>query len=143
MRSRVPGGQSAPVDALRPQIDPEKAEKIRARIRNLNLLSFALAIPGIAIQVYGRMSLEPGLNGSPDPQKQLISALLILLGAGLVIAGLACYAIMKGRSGGWGLLGLLSVIGLIALNFLGKRCQNCQREGGANAKQCQWCHGPL
>lgn len=44
--------------------------------------------------------------------------LVTLVGTGLLIAGLAMYAKAKGRSPAWGLLGFLSIIGLIVLALL-------------------------
>lgn len=44
-----------------------------------------------------------------------IGILLRLLGSGLFIAGCVFYAKGKGHHGGWGALGLLSIIGLIIL----------------------------
>jgi hypothetical protein len=43
------------------------------------------------------------------------------LGTCLLIAGLSCYARAKGRSGLWGAMGLLSIIGLIVLACLEDR----------------------
>lgn len=44
-----------------------------------------------------------------------IGILLRLLGSGLFIAGCVFYVKGKGHHGGWGALGLLSIIGLIIL----------------------------
>ncbi len=77
-----------------------------------NNVSLALGVPGFILQVVGNVlgSSNPGLGG-----------LLILGGTGLLIAGLAYYAIGKGRSGWWGLCGFLSFIGLIILACLKDR----------------------
>jgi len=77
-----------------------------------NNVSLALGAPGFILQVVGNVlgSSNPGLGG-----------LLILGGTGLLIAGLAYYAIGKGRSGWWGLCGFLSFIGLIILACLKDR----------------------
>lgn len=81
-------------------------------IARYNNISLALGAPGLILQVAGNvlMGSSPGLGG-----------LLILGGTILLIAGLAYYAIAKGRSGWWGLCGLLSLIGLIILACLKDR----------------------
>lgn len=81
-------------------------------IAKYNNVSLSLGAPGLILQVVGNVlgASNPGLGG-----------LLILGGTGLLIAGLAYYAIAKGRSGWWGLCGLLSIIGLIILACLKDR----------------------
>ena len=48
----------------------------------------------------------------------LLGALLYLVGTGLLIAGLACFAKAKGRSPVWGVLAFLSFLGLVVLVVL-------------------------
>ena len=82
-------------------------------ITRYNNISLALGIPGIALQIGGRvwsMQLAPAVS--------LPAMLVMLLGTGLLIAGLAFYAKAKGRNPAWGLMGLLSIIGLIVLACL-------------------------
>jgi hypothetical protein len=119
-----------------PRIDPLKAKEIRERISRLNLISFALAIPGMILHGF---ALQMG------PQKAFPPAAgaLQLLAIALVIAGVCIYARMKGRSGVLGLLGLLSCLGLIILHFLSKTCQNCASSAGHAAKECATCGGPV
>src|SRR5262245_55098634 len=96
------------------RIDPATASAIKSKMTRLNLLSFALALPGMAMQV-----LAGQVVSSADPGSAMARALAIQgLGAILVIGGLICYARMKGRSGALGLLGLLSCLGLIILHYL-------------------------
>ena len=72
-------------------------------IAKYNKLSFVWAIPGLIIQVVGRLNENP---------------LIMLVGVVLIIVGLAYYAMAKGRTPAWGLMGFLSIIGLIVLACL-------------------------
>ncbi len=47
--------------------------------------------------------------------------MLVLLGTVLLIIGLVYYAKAKGRHPAWGIMGLLSIIGLIVLALLKDR----------------------
>lgn len=68
-----------------------------------NNISLALGVPGIILQVVGRI-------GGMWP--------VLVLGTILLIAGLAYYAMAKGRSPAWGLMGFLSILGLAILACL-------------------------
>ena len=124
-----------------PRIDPVKAKKIKSRLKRLNLLSFSLAVPGLALQVIagGMRGAEEATTGSAQ------AGLLALQGVGAVlwIAGLSFYSRMKGRNSSLGLLGLLSCLGLIFLNYLSKNCLNCRSSNGYSAKACASCGGPV
>ncbi len=80
-------------------------------IKRYNNLSLALGIPGLLMQIAGRFV-------GNTPQQLLLGALVQLVGTVLLIVGLAFYAKAKGRSAAWGLMGLLSIIGLIVLALL-------------------------
>src|SRR6185369_4954498 len=71
-----------------PRIDPRTAQEIKKRISRLNILSFAFAIPGIALQV-----LAGGFRGAASqgqPGAEAAGALAIQgLGSILIIIGLA------------------------------------------------------
>ena len=122
------------------RIAPEKAEEIRKKISRLNLLSFGLAVPGIALQFFGAALIPGGRHG---PEAVATVMMLRLLGAPLVIAGLCCYAVMKGRSWALGLLGLLSCLGLIILAVLPKCCHNCRTLSSYRVKECGACGAPM
>ncbi len=72
-------------------------------IRKYNNISLALGIPGLVLQVAGKLM---------ENNAVLVVGLLLLL------AGFAYYAKAKGRSPAWGLLAFLSIIGLIILACL-------------------------
>ncbi|MBI3857312.1 MAG: hypothetical protein HY293_16620 [Planctomycetes bacterium] len=123
------------------QISPQRAEEIRARISKLNILSFVLALPGLALQFAGPAMLASGGPVTPAVASSIL--LIRLVGVPLVIGGLVCYAMMKGRSGALGLLGFLSCLGLLILHFLPKNCHNCSARGGYSAKKCTSCGAPM
>ena len=81
-------------------------------ISHYNKTSLKFGVPGILLQCAGFV-----LRGSPDDPNAL-GSLLLLVGGGLLIAGLAFYAQAKGRHPAWGLMGFLSIIGLIVLACL-------------------------
>ena len=83
-------------------------------IAKYNNLSLALGAPGIILQIAGN------IMGRSNPP----GIIMILVGSGLLVAGLAYYAIAKGRSAWWGLCGFLSIIGLIILAFLEDRTKS-------------------
>jgi hypothetical protein len=120
------------------RISPEKAEAIRKKISQLNLLSFALALPGIAIQVGATAFVRAQ---GPSPTGSIL--LLRLIGAPLIIIGLGCYARMKGRSWALGLLGLLSCLGLLLLAFWPKLCHNCKTSASYRIRECGSCGAPV
>jgi hypothetical protein len=124
----------------RSRITPEKAEEIRKKISRLNLLSFAFAVPGILLQVLGGTAVA-----ASGPSPQAVGAVLIMriIGIPLIIAGLACYARMKGRSGALGLLGLLSCLGLLILAVFSKSCHNCRTTASYRSKECAACGAPM
>lgn len=65
---------------------------------------------GLILQLGSRMMVA-----GQDPDTWGVWGLGILVGWVLVIIGCAYYAKGKGYNGAWGLLGLLSIIGLIIL----------------------------
>ncbi len=79
-----------------------------------NRKSLAIGVPGIALQIGGRiMQMQ-----HPDQSMWL---LVMLVGTVLLIVGLSFYAKAKGHHAAWGLMGLLSLIGLIVLACLKDR----------------------
>ena len=75
-------------------------------IARYNNISLATGIPGIILQIVGYMSQQPGIY--------LIGSVLLLIGFGY-------YAVSKGRSPAWALMGFLSCIGLLVLACLKDR----------------------
>lgn len=124
----------------RSRISPERAEEIRKKISRLNLLSFAFAVPAIALQFFAG-ALVAGTKSAPDAVA--LVTMLRLIGAPLFIAGLSCYAMMKGRSWTLGLLGLLSCLGLLILALFSKSCHNCRTSASYRTRECPSCGAPM
>jgi hypothetical protein len=89
-----------------------------------NRKSLALGVPGIVLQLLGNVMYRTGGVVAPQGQAETghpLWLLVALVGTVLLIAGLSFYAKAKGRSPAWGLMGLLSIIGLIVLACLKDR----------------------
>ena len=74
--------------------------------KKYNNISLALGLPGLLLQYIGAMSSSES------------AALLAVIGSIMFIVGLAYYAMGKGRSPIWAVMGFLSIIGLIILALL-------------------------
>ncbi len=83
-------------------------------IARYNNISLALGIPGLILQIAGNL-----MRANPD--QETLGVVVLLVGTVLLISGLAMYAKAKGRSPAWGLMGLLSLIGLVVLALLKDR----------------------
>lgn len=89
----------------------------------LNRKSLMLGVPGILLQIVGNIvmrspelsNLDPSLAVKPSAALEFGGLAIALIGTALLILGLSWYARAKGHSGWWGLLGLASIFGLIAL----------------------------
>ena len=131
---------------VQPATEEEKAE-IKRRLRKLNVISFLLGIPGIALQVAGNVVARVHPQHRDLNAAEAAAALgglgIALIGTGLLIAGLAFSARVKGRSGWWGLLGLLSCIGLLVLYFVPKICSRCRSSVSFSKNQCPNCEAPV
>lgn len=84
-------------------------------LKEYNSKSLAYGLPGLVLQVAGRLMAEfhPGLA--------FLGNVVMLLGTGLLMAGLAYYAMAKGRDPAWCMMALLSVVGLLVLARLEDR----------------------
>ena len=80
-------------------------------IARYNNISLGLGAPGLILQVVGNVMAS-------KPENQGTGRVLVALGTLLLIGGLGMYAKAKGRSLAWGLMGFLSIIGLIVLAML-------------------------
>ena len=87
---------------------------MQTKKKRFNTLSLVFGSSGLILQF-----LPPALFDSA--QNSLLINGAYLLGICLLIVGFGFYAKSKNRSGWWGLLGLLSFVGLIALALLKDR----------------------
>lgn len=85
--------------------------------KRLNRISLAWGVPGLLVQVVGVILR----NTSGTESLPILGELVLLLGAVMLIVGLAYYAKGKGYHPAWGLLGLLSLIGFIVLGVMPDR----------------------
>lgn len=81
-------------------------------IAKYNNISLTCGIPGIILQIAGRLIGQP---------------VVIIAGTVLLMVGLAYYAKAKGRSPAWCLMGFLSLVGLIVLACLKDCSKNCEQ----------------
>ena len=83
-----------------------------ARYNNISLL---LGVPGLVLQIGGRVAtMLPNNSG----ETQGLGLLAMLVGTALLLAGFAYYAKAKGRHPAWCLMAFLSILGLIVLACL-------------------------
>lgn len=87
----------------------------------LNRKSLMFGVPGIILQLVGQFA-PAAIGGNPPPDGLVYGGLVVmLLGTVLLIMGLSWYAAAKGHHRAWGLMGFLSLIGLIVLACLPDR----------------------
>ncbi len=86
----------------------------------LNRRSLWIGVPGIALEIAG---LLPQLVWNVRPTSWIGLGGLVVQAAGVVLLvwGLALYARAKGHSPWWGLMGLLSILGVNVLAVLPDR----------------------
>jgi hypothetical protein len=79
-------------------------------IKEYNNKSLLFGIPGLILQIVGRLFVEPS--------HPVLGFAITLIGTILLLIGFALYAKAKGRHPAWCLMALLSIIGLIILACL-------------------------
>jgi glycerol uptake facilitator-like aquaporin len=96
-------------------------------IARYNNISLALGVPGLILQIAGNVMMRSG------PDKEGVGLLVGIIGTALLMGGLMMYARAKGRSPAWGLMGLLSIIGLIVLAMLEDRAPSGKARAAGRA----------
>ncbi|HAI14048.1 MAG TPA: hypothetical protein DCM28_20250 [Phycisphaerales bacterium] len=89
----------------------------RTMIAAYNTKSLAFGVPGILLQVAGRIGIEV----TQEPVLQAICSLSKIGGLILLLIGMIYYAKAKSRHPAWSLMAFLSLIGLIVLACLKDR----------------------
>lgn len=109
-------------------LTPARANEISRTISRLNNLSLLLGGPGLLLQ------------GAGNVTGGVVGAVMMLVGTALLIWGLTYYAKMRGQSPWFGLLGLLSCVGMVILLLLPKNCHNCGQS--VKGVACGHCGAP-
>jgi hypothetical protein len=92
----------------------------RTMLASENRKSLMFGIPGIVLQLAGNFMM-PSVDQAGASGAALLGLCVALLGTALLIVGLGFYAKGKGHHFAWGLMGLLSIIGIIVLAILPDR----------------------
>jgi hypothetical protein len=87
--------------------------------------SLALGVSGLVLQIAGNFL---PMFITPTPGVMQLRRVLLIGGTTLLIVGLLYYARAKGRHPAWGLMGFLSLIGLIVLACLKDHARDGQVE---------------
>ena len=106
------------------KIPDQEADELTKKFKKQNAISLGVGIIGILLQCTGNIAL-------------------VGVGTLILIFAFAYYARMRGRSWLWGLMGLLSILGLIILYFLGKVCSWCDEKNSFRNDTCERCNAPL
>lgn len=99
--------------------------------KRLNRISLTWGVPGFLAEIAG-VALQDSVRwapGSVDSSRAGLGALLVAVGTVMLIVGLCYYAKAKGRNAAWGLLGILSLIGVVVLAVMPDRHRSGEAEG--------------
>ncbi|MEM1031049.1 MAG: hypothetical protein AAGA56_10105 [Myxococcota bacterium] len=105
-------------------------EDVRGEIARRNRKSLLIGGPGILLQVLAGTGALGEYGG-----------MLSIVGSVLLLVGLGHYARARGQSPWFALLGLLSLLGFIALAILPRRCLICGGKGKGG--RCTTCNAPM
>ena len=109
-----------PLDAAKARLPSEFESSIGRAFRLVDL--------GLGLQALGR-----GIRHES-------AALWTLAGTALLIYGLMLFAKMRRQSPWWGVLGLLSCMGVVILALLPKKCHHCRAT--TSGQRCHRCGAP-
>ena len=121
--------------------DLEKAGRDRTvrRFRRAKLVLLLVLLAGLLLNILGD-DLVVGLGGA---KKSPAAVGARLSGVAVLILGGVFYARLKGRSGWWGLIGLLGCIGYGVLLWMEKSCLRCGTRSKDKVEECPTCRAPL
>lgn len=118
------GGNQVSPDAPNQQLKEPPDEAIEAELTSRKR-KFGVAWLGFLLQTFAGNNFL-GLGGTI-----------------LAVFGLSEYAKMKGRHRAWGLVGLLSLIGLLILYLLPPICRRCGTKNSYSNERCSECQAPV
>ncbi len=134
----VPGGLEAC-----PHCGADAGESLRERavrrFRRAKLGLTLLLVAGFLLNMLGD-DLVDWLGGA---KKGPAAIGMRLSGTMVLVLGGVFYARLKGRSGWWGLIGLLNCIGYIVLLWMDKICLRCGTRSKDKVEECPACRAPI
>lgn len=114
-------------------------ERAVRRFRRAKFLLTTALVVGFLLNMLGGFVVE-WLGGS---KKGPTALALRFSGTALLVGGGIFYARLKGRSGWWGLIGLLNCIGYCVLIFMDKICLRCGTRSKDKLEECPTCRAPI
>jgi hypothetical protein len=102
-------------------VTPPNPTEIRRYKRNTNIgVAAGIVILGIA-RAAGAANTPEATGAAASPATLILIALMVISGYAAFIWGCCNYAMKKGHHWAWGLLGFLSLLGLLVLFFMRDR----------------------
>jgi hypothetical protein len=114
-------------------------EQVRSRFRLLKGAVTLALLLGFLLNIGGR-NLARWVDGEDS---RGLAAALRVAGLRVMLASGVVYARLKGRSGWWGLVGLLGCLGYFVLLFMEKQCLRCGTRSKDRADECPSCGAPV
>jgi hypothetical protein len=114
-------------------------DRVRARFQRTKLLLTIGLMVAFLFVMLGKHAVN--WLGLPDAKA---TGVLVRLAATVAMAVIGVfYARVKGRSGWWGLIGLLGCIGYFVLLSLEKECHRCGARAKDGVEECPSCEAPM
>jgi hypothetical protein len=120
-------------DARRRERRAARAWTVAAAVGHFGLLIAVCAV------LAGQPRSRAPAPGWHEGFRVAATGLVLVLG---MLAG-ALFARSRGRDRTWGALGLLSLVGLLSLGLLRRRCGDCGRLTGPGPIRCEGCLAPI
>jgi hypothetical protein len=121
--------------------EPDR-KRIDAQRKFWSTLGWSLGLPGAGLLALGGSDSMTGIIPTP-PGFGAVALVETVLGLGLYLGGLACYARYKNLPVAWGLLGFGCLVGLLILRCLPKLCRHCDFRNPSGGFDCLNCRAPI